>query len=78
MVREFIFKNYRNQIDFAKRNNFYSLKKILKKDSSVFGTNLRKRKYVTLLKLEEHYELTIKSPNYVDIKAVTVAHLGCF
>ena len=44
MVREFIFKNYRNQIDFAKRNNFYSLKKILKKDSSVFGTNLRKRK----------------------------------
>ena len=78
MVREFIFKNYRNQIDFAKRNNFYSLKKNLKKDSSVFGTNLRKRKYVTLLKLEEHYELTIKSPNYVDIKAVTVTHLGCF
>ena len=82
MVREFIFKNYRNQIDFAKGNNFYSLKKNFKKDSSLFGTNLTKRKYMTLLKLEEHYELflehigwknhkaskTVKSPNYVDIK----------
>ena len=60
MVREFIFKNYRNQIDFAKENNFYSLKKFFKKDSSLFGTNLTKRKYMTLLKLEEHYELFLE------------------
>ena len=87
-LRKFIFENYVKLIGFTKKESYYSLKKQKKKDLVLFATNVTKKKYETVKKAKEHYELflknkgkkyrkvskSMKKPSNGDIKSVTVRH----
>ena len=66
-IRNFIFENYYNGVGFSKKNNYYSMKRLKKKDLLFLATKSL-TKIPDSHKAKEHYQSFLRTKKTKSVK----------